>query len=116
MTTLDQHIEDYVNGHDNNVSYWVAGALKEYLTDYASLDDKASYDDVVSALDTLEDNVEGEFDSYREFVESVLENYERNIPHWLVIDYSQTWENNLRHDYAILGESYGGIGYYFIQH
>lgn len=116
MNTLAQHIENYVNNVDNSVSYWVAGALKEYLTDYASMDDSASYDDVETALNTLEDSAEGEFDSYREFVESCLECYETNIPNWLVIDYAQTWDSNLRHDYAILGESSNGNGYYFIQH
>lgn len=118
MNTLSAHVETYVNEHDNTVSYWVSGALEEYLTDYASLDDSATYDDVEAALNTLEDNTMGEYDSYREFVEAQLENYETATPEWLVIDYAQTWESNLRHDYAIIGESSWdkGNGYYFTQH
>lgn len=118
MNTLASHIETYVNSHDNTVSYWVAGALEEYLTDYASIFDGASYEDVAAALNTLDDNVFGEYESYREVVEAMLEAQGADpIPNWVAIDYKQTWEADLRHMLNVVGDTYNtGNGYYFHEH
>lgn len=117
---LSGHVIDYQNTEETNgVTYMVLGAVMEYLTDYASLENGATYEEVSEALDTLNENYVGAFDSYQEFVEWIIAEASGapEIPTYLVIDYHATWDCNLRHEFATLGEEFdNGNAYYFGQH
>lgn len=54
----------------------------------------------------------GTFNTPEDFTRDYIENYvEYNTPNWVVIDYEQTWNSNLRHDFHFEAFGYGDSGY-----
>jgi len=57
------------------------------------------YYENIGNFDDFEEAYEGEFDSEAHFTEEMIANMGENIPSWIVVDYSSTWDTALRHDY-----------------
>ena len=53
----------------------------------------------VQDIDHIEDAFDGHYDSKEDFINNYYECCESNMPHWLVVDYDQTWEYSFRYDY-----------------
>ena len=57
----------------------------------------------IEDIESFEDAYCGQFGDIREVVEMLLEIYEVDVPDFVVIDHSATWNANLRHDYTFEG-------------
>jgi hypothetical protein len=79
----------------------------QYFEDYKSAVDDYNEDAVkayvkccgIECVAGFEDAYEGEFDDVEAFVDNFMENSGEEIPSWLYIDYHQTWNSSLSHDY-----------------
>jgi len=79
-----EYFETYQEVMDN----YDEGAVKAFLEMYS-----------VSDLHHFEEAYEGYFDDVEAFVSYFMESMGDEIPTWVVVDYSQTWESSLRFDY-----------------
>jgi len=97
-----QFIEDY------GYKYFLNGSYEKWaeLTD-DGYDNEAIVafveDNGVENIEYFEDAYCGEFGSIREVVENFLDNFDVEVPHFIVIDHEATWDRNLRHDYTFEG-------------
>jgi hypothetical protein len=58
------------------------------------------YYENIGNFDDFEEAYEGEFDSEAHFTEEWIANFsDTQIPSWIVVDYSSTWDTALRFDY-----------------
>jgi 2-phosphoglycerate kinase len=79
---------EYFDKYQEMMDNYDEGAVKAFLEMYS-----------VSDLHHFEEAYEGYFDDVEAFVDNFMENSGEEIPTWVVVDYSQTWESSLRFDY-----------------
>ena len=97
----DGDMYEFINeyGEDNFVNHY---------ENYVECGESNSYDAVdafveefgFDCLSSFEDSFHGQWDSAEEFTESfVTDCFSLEIPEFVVIDWKNTWECNLRHDF-----------------
>lgn len=90
---------DFVDEHGvDNLQYYEKYRELRDDYDHAAVDAFISLYDV-SDLENFEDSYEGYYSDVRDLVEELMNNMGEEIPSWLCIDYSATWNCSLRFDY-----------------
>lgn len=115
----ETQLEDILNVEDKDSLYdfleVYGNSSLEYYEQFVALCDDYDEDAVrayadhvgIMCLAGFDEAYSGEFSTVREFVEDVMESMGTEIPSWLCVDYQQTWDYSLRHDY------FEENGYYF---
>ena len=100
--------------------------ILEFIDNYSEGDFIAHYEDYVSAGEAIGyaqtdafvayhglgwvehavDAYQGEYDSPAAFAEEFCYSMGYSVPEFVVVDWEQTWEANLRHDFDFLGDGY----------
>jgi len=80
-----------------------------YYEEYVRFGEEGSYDAVdafvdsfgIDSISDFDESYQGQWDSEEDFVENfLLDCFDLSIPDFVVIDYKNTWESNLRHDFV----------------
>ena len=101
LDDIREFIESYGYKRFTNGNYETWSELSE---DYDNEAIEAFVEDNgIVNIESFEDAYCGQFGDIREVVEMLLEIYEVDVPDFVVIDHSATWNANLRHDYTFEG-------------
>jgi len=87
----EEEFREHYEKYSSLVEEYGQGLVDEYIEDY-----------FVSAVEFFEESYQGEYESGAEFAEQMASDcgyISRDMPSWIEIDWSKTWDNALSYDY-----------------
>lgn len=98
----EQSIYEFISEHGED-------DFLKFYEEYVQLGENGSYESVDAFIDefglenlsAFDDSYHGEWDSPEDFVESFVNDcFELNLPSFIEIDWTATWELNLKYDFV----------------
>ena len=98
----EQSIYEFISEHGED-------DFLKFYEEYVQLGENGSYESVDAFIDefglenlsAFDDSYHGEWDSPEDFVESFVNDcFELNLPSFIEIDWTATWERNLKYDFV----------------
>ena len=87
----EEKFGEYYEQYETLVSDYGQGLVNEYVEDYGT-----------NGIEYFEDAYQGEYESGADFAEQIASDcgyISRDMPSWIEIDWSKTWDNALSYDY-----------------
>ena len=120
LNTVSVEVQDFIQQLVENESYdedsiyefieeYGEQNFMNYYEEYVQFGEEGSYDAVDAFADSFgienishfDESYQGQWDSEEDFVENFLRDcFDLSIPDFVVIDYKNTWESNLRYDFV----------------
>ena len=88
----EEKFAEYYEQYEALVEEYGQGLVDEYVEDYGT-----------NGIEYFEDAYQGEYESGADFAEQIASDcgyISRDMPSWIEIDWTKTWENNLSYDYT----------------
>ena len=120
LNSVSVEVQDFIQQLVENESY-DEGSIYEFIEEYGEenfmnyyeeyvrFGEEGSYQSVdafvesfgIENISHFDDSYQGEWDSEEDFVENLLHDcFDISIPDFVVINYKNTWESNLRYDFV----------------
>ena len=98
LTFIDEHNEEiFVHNYEEYVRMGEEigyEAIDAYVADYG----------FNHYFDTLDERYQGHYQSEADFAEEYVSEVHGDVPDYVVVDWEQTWERNLRYDFTVVND------------